>query len=483
LSNEDLQQLEKSVDGIKSPAVELSALAKDVESTVDISPVDTARLGSLLDIARRLTALHFQLTSGRQALGRSRFGLAIANGNITDWAGVFPYNAFQSPVTIDFSNETSPLAAGLLEGHLRDTCESIALLRLARIEIDQPPGVEFARAEIAKLTWQDLSAEERRICPPILVVGDDETLGGVGMAQVLWSLHSDLPIKIISLTDLDLGLQRKPDRAQDTRTNTSLLAVACQSAYVAQTSIANPEHYQRSIAAVIEFSGPAFTRVHSPSPARHGFESRLTIEQAELAVRSLAFPLFNYNPELPGVHGTRLDISVNDDGGEAEQAPFTVAHWAATEQRFTSHFSAVINDDGIELLEYIDLNERARKGKGAFITIGAGDDSTRLGVDEQLIEATVAAQHGWQLLQELSGVVTPFTAAVEETVRQQLKAEHEAEIASIREQYEQQLKEVGDNVKSDVASTVRSQLIRLVGNAPQPSEPSPQTEPTEKTDQ
>ena len=487
LSNEDLQQLEKSVDSIKSPKVDLSALAKDVESAIGISPVDTARLGSLLDITRGLTALQYQLTSGRQALGRSRFSLAIANGNITDWAGVFPYNTFQSPVTIDFSNETSPLAAGLLEGHLRDTCESIALLRLARLEIDQPPGVEFARAEIAKLTWQDLSAEERRICPPILIVGDDETLGGVGMAQVLWSLHSDLPIKIISLTDLDLGLQRKPDRAQDTRTNTSLLAVACQSAYVAQISIANPEHYQRSIAAAIEFSGPAFIRVHSPSPARHGFESRLTIEQAKLAVRSLAFPLFNYNPELPGVHGTRLDISVNDDGGEAEQAPFTVAHWAATEQRFASHFSTVIDDDGIELLEYIGLNERARKGKSAFITIGAGEDSSRLGVDEQLIEATVTAQHGWLLLQELSGVVTPFTAAVEETVRQQLKAEHEAEIAGIREQYEQQLKEVGDNVKSDMASTVRSQLIRLVGNAPPSPEPSPepghQTEATEKTDQ
>ena len=363
------------------------------------------------------------------------------------------------------------MAAGLLERQLRDTCESIALLRLARIEIDSPPGAEFAKAEVAGLTWQDLSEEERQICPPMLIVGDDETLGGVGMAQVLWSLNSDLPIKIISFTDLDLGLQRKADRPQDTRTNTGLLAVACRSAYVAQTSIAHPDHYQRSIEDAIKYSGPAFIRVHTPSPKRHGFNSRLTLEQARLAVQSRAFPLFSYNPDLPGVHGTRLDISANDVTTEAEEAPFTVAHWAATEERFSGHFKSAVDDEAIDLTEYIGLTERARKGKSAFITIESGDESIKKGVDGDLIKATEAATDAWQVLQELSGVVTPFTAAVEETVRQQLKTEHDAEIATIRAEYEQQLKDLSDNIRSEVAGTVRSQLVRLVGNAPARSEP------------
>ncbi|MBQ14199.1 MAG: pyruvate ferredoxin oxidoreductase, partial [Gammaproteobacteria bacterium] len=473
ISDEDLNQLEKSVDDVKSPIIELSDLAKSVEASIGVTPVDTARLSSLLDLTRRLADLQTQLTSGRQGLGRSRFGLAIANGNITSWAAVFPYNAFQSPVTVDFSNETSPMAAGLLEGHLRETCEAIALLRLARLEIEQPPGVEFGKAEITQLTWQDLSEEERQICPPLLIVGDDETLGGAGLAQLLWSLSSDLPIKIISFTDLDLGLQSKADRPQDSRTNTGLMAVACQTAYVAQISIARPDHYQQSVTDAIKYSGPAFVRVHTPSPARHGFESYLTLQQAKFSAQSLAFPLFNYNPELPGVHGTRLDISANDSPSDEEDAPFTIAHWAATEARFSSHFKPTSNaDDGVELAEYIGLNERGRKGKSAFITIESGEDKIQLDVDEQLINATEAATNAWQVLQELAGVVTPFTEAVEERIRKQVQTEHEAEIATIRAEYEQQLKDQGDGIRSEVAGKVRSQLVRLVSNAPARSEPA-----------
>ena len=473
ISDEDLNQLEKSVDDVKSPIIELSDLAKSVEASIGVTPVDTARLSSLLDLTRRLADLQTQLTSGRQGLGRSRFGLAIANGNITSWAAVFPYNAFQSPVTVDFSNETSPMAAGLLEGHLRETCEAIALLRLARLEIEQPPGVEFGKAEITQLTWQDLSEEERQICPPLLIVGDDETLGGAGLAQLLWSLSSDLPIKIISFTDLDLGLQSKADRPQDSRTNTGLMAVACQTAYVAQISIARPDHYQQSVTDAIKYSGPAFVRVHTPSPARHGFESYLTLQQAKFSAQSLAFPLFNYNPELPGVHGTRLDISANDSPSDEEDAPFTIAHWAATEARFSSHFKPTSNaDDGVELAEYIGLNERGRKGKSAFITIESGEDKIQLDVDEQLINATEATTNAWQVLQELAGVVTPFTEAVEERIRKQVQTEHEAEIATIRAEYEQQLKDQGDGIRSEVAGKVRSQLVRLVSNAPARSEPA-----------
>ena len=478
LEQDDLDLLSKSIDNIKAPLVELSTLIKNVEDTVDANPVDTARLGRLLDIANRLTDLQSRLTSGRQGLGRSRFGLAIAPGSVASWAVTYPYNSFQSPVTVDFSNETAQLAAGLLEGHLRDTCETIALIRQARLEIDQPGGYEFTREALAHLSWQDLTEEEREVCPPMLIVGNDDILGGDGLAQLLWSLNSDLPIKVLSFADLDFGLtesHQQEQQYQDPRANTGLLAIACRSAYVAQTSIANPEHFQRSIAEAIQFSGPAFIRIHSPSPYRHGFESDQTIGQAELAVRSRAFPLFNYNPALDGVYGTRLDISANHQPAEEsdeesnEESPFTFAHWAATESRFASHFQPSSEADAVELNEYIGLNERSRKGKSAFISIQTGDNADvtnkQLFVDEALINATKAAQDNWQVLEELSGIVTPFTSLVEEQVKEKVQTEHEAEIATIKADYEKQLSELSDNVRSDMAGTVRAQLVRLVNSA------------------
>ena len=307
LPEEDLDLLSKSLESVRTPLVELSELAKNVETTADVNPVDAARLSRLLNISNRLTDLHWRMSSGRQGLGRARYGLAIAPGTVATWATSFPYNPFQSPVVLDFSNETPQLAAGLLEGHLRETCESIALIRQARVEIEQAPGLEFALETLSQLKWQDLTEDERRICPPMLVIGNDKSFGGEALAQVLWSLGSDLPIKIISLADLDLGISGSHQVA-DSRVNLGLLAITGRSAFVAQTSIADADHLYNSITQAIQHNGPALVRIHSPSPSRHGFETGQTIESARQAVRSRAFPLFTYDPGLDGVHGTRLDL-------------------------------------------------------------------------------------------------------------------------------------------------------------------------------
>jgi pyruvate-ferredoxin/flavodoxin oxidoreductase len=469
LPEEDLDLLGKHVDSIKIPLVELSDLAGRVEASVHANPIDTARLSRLLDITRDLSDLHFRLTSGRQGLGRARFGLAIAPGTVARWAAAFPYNSFQAPVVLDFSNETPQIAAGLFEGHLRDASNSIALVRQARLEIDQPAGVEFARSSLAQLTWQDLSVGDRQICPPLLVVGNDETFAGEAIGQVLWSLGSDLPIKIISLVDLDLGIGHSR-QDQDARSNMGLLAITGRSAFVAQTSFADSGHLYHSVTQALEYPGPALIRIHTPSPTRHGFEPRLTMERARQSVRSRAFPLFTYNPALTGVHGTRLDLAGNENPTgrwSDEETPCTVAHWAATERRFAEHFRQVRDDEAnmVELHEFVELADRARKGKSAFITLDVDEEQIRLLVDAAMITATEASIDSWQVLQELAGLVTPFTAQVEEAVRQQVALEHEEEIAAVRETYERQIEELDASIKSDVAGRVRNQLLRLVNSA------------------
>jgi pyruvate-ferredoxin/flavodoxin oxidoreductase len=329
--------------------------------------------------------------------------------------------------------------------------------------------VEFARSSLAQLTWQDLSVGDRQICPPLLVVGNDETFAGEAIGQVLWSLGSDLPIKIISLVDLDLGIGHSR-QDQDARSNMGLLAITGRSAFVAQTSFADSGHLYHSVTQALEYPGPALIRIHTPSPTRHGFEPRLTMERARQSVRSRAFPLFTYNPALTGVHGTRLDLAGNENPTgrwSDEETPCTVAHWAATERRFAEHFRQVRDDEAnmVELHEFVELADRARKGKSAFITLDVDEEQIRLLVDAAMITATEASIDSWQVLQELAGLVTPFTAQVEEAVRQQVALEHEEEIAAVRETYERQIEELDASIKSDVAGRVRNQLLRLVNSA------------------
>ena len=81
------------------------------------------------------------------------------------------------------------------------------------------------------------------------------------------------------------------------------MALAQRRAYVAQTSFAETGHFCDTLDGALGFSGPALVRIHTPSPSRHGFPSRRTLQQARLAIRCRAFPLFRYDPEGEGVFG------------------------------------------------------------------------------------------------------------------------------------------------------------------------------------
>ena len=80
------------------------------------------------------------------------------------------------------------------------------LLRKARLELDRPDEAERLGAELDALTWRDLSPEEQAQCPGLLVVGDSASLASSGLAQTIWALGSELPLRLLLLADLDLGL-------------------------------------------------------------------------------------------------------------------------------------------------------------------------------------------------------------------------------------------------------------------------------------
>jgi hypothetical protein len=108
------------------------------------------------------------------------------------------------------TGDAAQLAAGLLEGQLGATADVVRTLRQARLEIDRPAGgADLQREALTRLTWKDLSEEELELCPPLLLVGSDESLAGRGLAQVIWLLNSGLPIKILVLDALDFGLSSR----------------------------------------------------------------------------------------------------------------------------------------------------------------------------------------------------------------------------------------------------------------------------------
>lgn len=471
LPGDDLEALDKVLDRVGSPRMDLGTLAQEIDSVIEGRNIDARALRRLTVLAGELSDLRQTLSRGTQGLGRARFGLAITPGSVAEWAGEFPYNAFQSPVVIDLTGETAQMAAGLLEGHLRDTCEAIATLRKADLEMEQPAGIDFERRALEQLKWQGLTPDERRLCPPLIVVGNDQLLAGAGLSQILWLLSSELPIKFVALAELDFSLTGGVPAAthHDPRTNLGLLCLATRNAYVAQTSIASFDHLQASVREAMAFAGPALIRVHVPSPARHGIPLDAAIRQAELAYKSRACPLFVYNPELEGVHGTRISLAGNPEVKAPwvveDEATLTPAHWALSESRFDGQFGIDADDDGtpVEITEYLALAAAARRGKVPVVQIGQAEGESRaVPVRPGLLEVIEQLAASWQVLQELAGIVTPFTDRVREEAREEVTAEHAKAMDDLKAEYEDKIAQLTANVQQEMATRIRGQLMHLV---------------------
>jgi len=464
---EDLDAVTEKLKRTTSPRVDLKDLAEGVGDAAGDHSIDTDYLLRLIELSNQIASAHHRLVEGEHGLGRARYGLTVAGGSTATWAGAFPHNPFQAPVLVDMTGDAAQLAAGLIEGHLDETTDLVRLLRLARLEIDQPDGAQWKREALASLRWQDLSEEELEVCPPLVLIGGDEMLAGQGLSQLIWLLNSGLPVKVLVLSALDFGLRET--RINNPRGNLGLLALAQRSAFVAQTSIADPVHLGESMLQALGYEGPALLQVYAPSPTRHGFASRETLAQAQLATASRALPLFRYDPEAEGVFGSRISLDGNPASdemlaqGEDDDRIATPADWALGQDRFESQFDLLADDAAAPtpFAEWLQLDAKGRKGKTPFVARGDSEDEIRYAVSQSLADTAGQCLANWQTLQELAGVITPFTERLEEEIRAEVAAEHQAALDAQKQASDAEIKKIEEKTQAEIASKLRSRLLQL----------------------
>jgi len=458
LGVEDLDAVSEKLKNTSSPRVDLQDLAESARKTAHDHSVDTDYLLRLINLSERINASHHRLVAGEHGLGRARYGLAVAGGTTAAWAGAFPHNPFQAPVLIDMSGDAAQLSAGLIEGHLEETAALVRLLRLAQLEVEQPDGADWARESLANLRWQDLKPEELALCPPLVLIGSDEMLAGQGLSQLVWLLNSGLPVKVLVLSALDFGLlETSPNNP---RGNLGLLALAQRNAFVAQTSIADSAHLGDSVLRALGHQGPALVQVYAPSPLRHGFVPRETLTQAQRATDCHALPLFRYDPNAKGVFGLRIALDSKQDEAAED---LTLADWAFGQTRFSSHFEAVSDRAAapLPLHEWLQLDAKSRKGKTPYVAVVELEEEKRYAVSAALAAAADGCHSNWQTLQELAGVVTPFTEQLESEIRAAVEAEHQAELDAQKKASEAEIREIQEKTQAEIASKIRTRLMQL----------------------
>ena len=409
VSLEDLGSLDRALDEAPGSRAPLGPVMERLEELGQRTDVDVPLARRLVRTAQELEETIESITRGLSGAGRARFGVVLGGPQTTAWAATFPRNPFGAPVAVDRSGTAVELALGLAHGFLAQSVREARLARRAELLLEAPADLIAQERELDRLAWSDLTADERRACPPILL------LAGSRLGELDTVLASDLPVKAVLLDSRDL---------RSGGADSLLPAIAQGRAFVAGTSPAYADHLFDSVTGALDFGGPALLRIHAPSPARDGFATDSTIERARLAVDCRVNPLVSFNPPEKGglIQGLSLDGNpaldeawALDENGEQR----TPATWAGGERRFNSETGL---DDAVD--------EGARN---------------------------------WTTLQELAGVAAPVAGRLEERIRGELEASHQTALDALREEYENKLREEEQRQSQTQATKLKERLMRLAG--------------------
>lgn len=460
--SDDFQSLSQGLVGLSEDSNSFSALVTRLEQVVGQGHVDVNELQQLVDAGQRLADLSWRLSGGETGLGRARMTLVLSADSRTRELVTFPLNPFVSPVVAD-ARDAADIARGLAEGHIRQTLEMVRNVRRANLVLENPRKARLAESSLTELGFEDLSREERTLCPPVLLVGASAAFTDRALERLLVSQH---PVKVLLLADVGGELGRAKQLERDPL---ELLSFAGSGAYVAQTSLANPEHLARALLSGVRRDGTAIVQVHAPSPREDGFATDGVVRQSELALLTRAHPLFSFDSARPGVFSNRLEIGENPAHNQAWVSSeagrrLTPAEFWLTEARFSHHFEALVDQapGPMPLAAYLELPAPERAHKTPYVLGGSG--RTRLSVSSPMLAVAERRLQAWRTLQELSGV-TAFTERLRTEAEEATSNMHQAELDQLRRHFEQKIGTLRTEQREELVTTVRDRLLTLAGYA------------------
>ncbi len=145
----------------------------------------------------------------------------------------------------------------------------------------------------------------------------------------------------------------------------------------------------------------------------------------------------------------------------------TPVDWALNEQRFANWFQLMGPDDGdpLSITDYLALDTTARARHCAVVEVAGEEEgeTIKLRIAPEMVRIVEQTQQQWQTLQELAGIVTPFTAQVEQEVEQRLRQSHQAELDKLKNEYDAKVALLQEEQQQQTAEMIRQRLMGLAG--------------------
>jgi len=500
----DPTKLARLIAERKDPDVTLAGLSEGLTGSADAQPIDPEWLQEMSELIAALKRLEVNYTSGVTGRGRSHMGILNSTGCTSVWGSTYPFNPYPFPWSNHLFQDSPSLAMGVFEGHMAKMADGFKTIRLAELELEDQLRPGRSRDELAYFDWHQFSDDEWSLCPPVVSVGGDGAMYDIGFQNLSRLMASGKPIKVLvvdtqvysntggqACTSGFLGqisdmaqFGRVGRGKQEPRKEIGLIGMAHRTTYVAQSTIAHPNHMIESFIHGLAARRPALFNIYSSCQPEHGIGDDKSAAQAKLAVESRAYPLFRYDPAAGPDPRAAFDLEGNPsvdrdwpsytlhyrDGrrDKSLELRLTFADFALSEVRFRKHFRMAPRDtwnpNMLGLADFVELDPAEREGKFPFVwTVNAKRELTRLIVDETMVAATEERREFFRMLRSLAGVDQP-----EGPSREQIEDE-------VRRDFAQR---IAGSLLALASGTGAPEagLLPLLTTAVAPSEPSTATE-------
>jgi pyruvate-ferredoxin/flavodoxin oxidoreductase len=421
---------------------------------------DEEIVGALVVVLREEAFHHkdLQAVDGRLANGMSVMAMGAHTGCNTVFGSTPPNNPHPYPWMNSLFQDGSTISWIIGEGFIKDhSSRSVIPERLADALLDRDEHVIDEDGYFTFTHFSDTYMTDQEIVelPKVWAIGGDGGMGDIGYQNLSKMILQNRPnVKALMLdtqvysntggqnSDSSLMLggfdmnqmgRATQGKLVEKKGVAETLTSGHGSAFVAQTSIANPPKFYKAILDALEYRGAAFLQCFTTCQPEHGVGDDMALVQAQGVRDSRCMPEFVMNPSKGETYQEAMDISGNPSPktdwyetklkATSEKVNFTVAHWCTTEARFRRHFKAIKEEEAARLIHldrmlvritqddvvhrrYLRKDHRSYVPDfGVYIVLQnpAGGIEFRA-ISRQLVLFCVERRKSWRLLQSKAGV-------------------------------------------------------------------------------
>ena len=237
-----------------------------------------------------LRDLKWRYVEGPSGNGRASLGMANSTGCSSVWASTYPYNPYPFPWANHLFQDSTSIAIGLFEAHMRKMTDNYVAVRRAELLSASTYDATRDEAVLDVLDWKQFTDEEFALCPPIVAMGGDGAMLDIGFQNLSRLLASGKPIRVVVLDTqvysntggqactsgytgqvADMSAYGKSQHGKtEVRKELALIAIAHRGVYVHQTSQAAASHLIAGVLKGLHKRRPVLFNVYTPCPVEHG---------------------------------------------------------------------------------------------------------------------------------------------------------------------------------------------------------------------